>query len=150
MRKTLEFGKIDYNGTGRKINRVSVDIELKDKKEGPALSICGDIWNSKGTDIVCGGQCLDTISRYIKTDFFKKILRLWKMYHLNDMHAGTVEQEAYLDGLKADGWKYDYNDACAKLRDAGLYEVDGYKYGHAWLYREIPEEDIAAIREIIG
>ena len=23
MRKTLEFGKIDYNGTGRKINKVS-------------------------------------------------------------------------------------------------------------------------------
>ena len=28
------------------------------------LSICGDIWNTTSTDIVCNGQCFYTIAAY--------------------------------------------------------------------------------------
>ena len=150
MKKIFEFGKIDYNGTGRRINRVSVEVELIDTYKGPVFTASGDIWNSKNTDIIHGGQCLDTIAEHIKTPAFNEILSMWKQYHLNDLHAGTGEQEAYIDKLQAGGWRYDYNDACEKLRAAGLYEIDGYKYGHGWIYRAIPEDDLRKIRIMLS
>lgn len=94
MKKMFEFGKIDFEGKG-KINLVTVDMEYKDKGGGKkVLSISGDIWNKRKTDIVCGGQCLDTIAEYIDDPVFKEIYRLWKLYHLNDMHAECEHQHA--------------------------------------------------------
>ena len=145
-RKVIELGKIDFNNSGRKINAVDVEIELRDTNKGPELSICGNIWNSRHTDIVRGGQCLDKIAEYIHSAEFKEIHRLWKNYHLNGMHPGTVRQEAYLKEHK------DYTCDCEILKEAGLYEDEqenGYKYGHSWLYREIPEEDLRKINEIL-
>lgn len=151
-RKVIELGKIDFYGTGKKINAVDVEIELRSTNKGPELSICGSIWNSRHTDIVCGGQCLDEIAEYIHSAKFKEIYRLWKNYHLNGMHAGTVRQEAYLkEHRKTEPYK-DYTRDCEILKEAGLYEDEqenGYKYGHSWLYRKIPEEDLRKINEIL-
>ena len=95
MKKIFDFGKIDYTGTGRKSYLVTVEMEYKEKNNGEkVLSICGNIWNTRKTDIVAGGQCLDTIARYIKSPLFKEIYRLWKLYHLNDMHPECEHQAA--------------------------------------------------------
>lgn len=95
MKKTFDFGKIDYNGTGRKNCAVTVEVELRQKEDGrEVLSICGNIWNTRHTDIYCGGQCLDTIARYVKTPLFKELYRFWKLYHLNDMHPECEHQAA--------------------------------------------------------
>lgn len=88
--KTFDFGKIDYYGKGRKINSVTVEMSYRDG----VLSICGHIWNGRHTDIVCGGQCLDEIAEYIHSSKFKKIYRLWKLYHLNDMRPYDEHQKA--------------------------------------------------------
>lgn len=94
MKKTFDFGKIDFEGKG-KTNLVTVEMEYKDKGDGKkALSICGNIWNRRKTDIVCGGQCLDTIAEYISDPVFAEIYRLWKLYHSNDMHAECEHQHA--------------------------------------------------------
>lgn len=156
MKRTIEFGKIAYYGN-RKINAVSIDIELREQERDgekyEELSICGDIWNAPRTDIVCGGQCLDEIARYIKGSLFKEIYRYWKLYHLNGMHAGTEEQDAAIEAWKAQGNQYDYTKVCDYLKEIGLYEVEykgkPYRYGSAWLHREIPEADLARIKEII-
>ena len=97
MERTFNFGKIDYYGRGRKINLVEVEVKLSN--DG-VFTASATIWNSKHTDCVCGGQCLDEVAKYVKSDKFKKIYRLWKQYHLNDMHAGTEKQE---EALKAAG-----------------------------------------------
>lgn len=149
MKKTFDFGKIDYTGTGRKAYPVTVDVELtrrggektfridpKTKEriytgettpEYVELSICGDIWNTCRTDIYCGGQCLDTIAEYrdqLKdADIFDKLYKYWKLYHLNGMHAGTPEQEKAVVEWEAAGNKYDYSAACEMLKERGLYEV---------------------------
>jgi hypothetical protein len=100
-----------------------------------------------------GGQCLDTLAEYVDNPLFKAIHMLWKNYHLNDMHAGTIEQEQAIAEWVANGNKYDYNTICEHLQSIGLYEVevDGkpYKYGHGWLYRAIPEDDLSLIKKII-
>ena len=154
MRKTISFGKVDYNGIGRRNNEVTIDLELRNTDKGIKFSACGNIWKGNNSDIICGGQCLDTIAEYITDPTFKEIHRLWKLYHLNSMHAGTVEQEEAIEKWKAEGNKYDYTAVCDYLKSINLYEVEHegkpYKYGHAWLYRTIPEADLNKIKEIIG
>lgn len=94
MKKIFDFGKIDYTGTGRKSYPVTVEMEYTEHDGKKRFSVSGNIWNTRKTDIVAGGQCLDTIARYIKTPLFKEIYRLWKLYHLNDMHPECEHQAA--------------------------------------------------------
>lgn len=157
MKRTIEFGKVAYDNPSRKTNMVDIEMRFEEKPSGEyRFSVCGDIWNHLHTDIKCGGQCLDTIAEYVRAPLFKKIYRLWKLYHLNDAHAGTVEQDAAIEAWKANGNKYDYTAACNYLKSIGLYEVphpvtgEPYKYGHSLLWREIPENDLKEIRAIMG
>ena len=64
--------------------------------------------------------------------------------------AGTREQsqviEKWLDNKDI---RYDYTLACEYLKSIGLYEVRGYKYGHAWLVELIDEKDLDSIRQIV-
>ena len=145
MRKRFTFGKIDFYGRGRKINSVEVDVELSDKG---VFTASGTIWNSKHTDCVCGGQCLDTIAKYIKNPTFKKIHGLWKQYHLNDMPAGTVRQEEALDAAGLTGYANNYRKCCDYLESIGLLVDDGYKFGTGWLKRDIPAEDLEEIKKL--
>lgn len=94
--KTFVFPKIAFNGT-RKINTPEVEIILEYNNDKYEFYACGYIWNSKHTDIVIGGQCLDIIYKYLKHDkLFKEIYHLWKLYNNNGMHCGTVKQEEAL------------------------------------------------------
>lgn len=94
MKKRFDFGKIDYYGRGSRRNAVTVDVEYTEKDGKKVFTASGMIWNSTRTDCICGGQCLDTIAQYIKNPTFKQILRLWNLYHLNDMHPECEHQAA--------------------------------------------------------
>ena len=146
MKRTFNFGKIDYYGRGRKINLVEVKVELSDEKVFTAST---NIWNSKHTDCVCGGQCLDEVAKYVKSDRFKKIYRLWELYHLNDMHPGTEKQEAALKAAGLNSWANDYSKCCDYLESIGLLVDGGYKFGTGWLKRDIPAEDVAEIEKLL-
>lgn len=152
MQKKFNFGKIDYNNIGHKINPVEVEIRFEETENGYVFRASGTIYNQTKTDCWCAGQCLDTISKYLDTPEFNAIYRLWKLYHLNDMHAGTREQEEAVDAWKAKGNGYDYTEVCEYLESIGLYEVEHngrpYKYGHAWLFWPIPENDLEEIKSL--
>lgn len=190
LKRKINFGKIDYYGNGRKINSVDLEVKLyKADTDKPTFSVCGTVWNSRHTDCVAGGQCIDSIQKFFKNDrLYNLIADLWGKYHLNDMNAGTVEQSQCLkdhaserdnvaNELRNSAWKkakiefgytenmYDnwknshtskwdsYTVDCEILKRNGLYEVevDGkpYRYGHGWLYRSIPENDLKKIRAIL-
>lgn len=184
MKRTFDFGKINYTGSGRRYP-VTVEVELKrrggektftvDRKTGERtytgnttpeyveFSACGNIWNTTKTDIVCGGQCLDTIAKYVKDPVFKEIHKLWQQYHLNGMHAGTPEQEKAIEEWKAAGNKYDYTAVCEYLKSIDLYEVnytglsigrryenEPYRYGRAWLIQEIPGDALLRIEHMLS
>ena len=161
---TAKFGKIDYNGTGRKANEVEIEMELKDG----VFTASGMIWNSKHTDGITGGQNIDEIADLMKNNKdVQEIHSLWKKYHLNDMHAGTEKQEEALEKYKGerkaianemnkdkkyDWQKVDENDYYVTrklLENHNLLKDDGYEYGTGWLKREIPEEDKKRIIELI-
>lgn len=94
MKRKFDFGKIDFKNNGKKVNRVTIEMEYKENKNKKCFSVVGNVWNQNETDIVCGGQCLDKISEYINDPVFSEILRLWKLYHLNDMHPECEHQNA--------------------------------------------------------
>ena len=140
VKKTFNFGKIDYMNRGRKDCAVDVTVELRECGGEPVtdrngkstgeycnayieFSASGRIWNHLHTDIYSGGQNLDEIAKHIKSPVFREIYGSWKRYHLNGMNAGTPEQEAAVKEWKEAGNKYDYSAACDMLKARGLYEV---------------------------
>lgn len=157
MRKVFEFGKIAWYGS-RRINAVEIEVEWKENNHGKMVfSACGEVWNATHTDCVCCGQCLEHIYPYLKENkTFGELFRLWNLYHLNDTNAGTREQKAALDEARANGKikkHASYDEQCEYLKSIGMYEVeyDGkpYKYGHGWIYYDIPQEDIDKIESLL-
>ena len=157
LNKTFSFGKIAFNRANRKTNAVDVEVELRDSPQGPVFSAMGNIWNERHSDLVSGGQNLDTIAKYVRDPVFQKIFGWWLLWHLNDINAGTPEQTAAINQWELDGNKYDYNKACDYLKSIGLYEVphptrkgETYKYGHEWLYRPIDPKDLREMKELLA
>lgn len=100
VKKVIEFGKIDYYGTGRKSNLVTVEMRLEEGRvqygaiggkwspellqgsKGISFSVSAFVWNHIHTDMVMAGQCLDKIKHVPVNDaLFQEIKRLWKKYH---------------------------------------------------------------------
>lgn len=94
MKKVFDFGKIDFKGRGRKCNAVTVEMEYREDGDKKRFSVSAMVRNAFHSDIITGGQCLDSIAPYIHDSRFPEILRLWKLYHLNDMHPDCIHQAA--------------------------------------------------------
>ena len=134
MNKVFEFRRND-NPYGRKV-RIKVNLTddgvFTASCAGPAL-----YW----------GQCLDEAQKElnIRNPIFDEIIRLWKLYNLNDMHAGDKVQEEALKQCK----DTDYNAKCKFLDERDLLVHDGYRYGTAWLKYDIPTNDLNKIKELL-
>lgn len=183
----LNLGKIDYNDSGRKNCMVTLEVELKpaqnvsphltvDLEPIPAdaieLSICGNVWNPRHTDLLSGGQDYETIEEHFSHDpRVMRLIAIWKEYHLNGMKAGTRAQDAALKEMpQVVVHKKDlYTEKCEFLKALDLYEVTipqavranfdykkdkagnlptHYQYGHAWLFAVIPQAIIDEVRQL--
>ena len=182
MKKTFNFGRINFNGTGRRYP-VTVEAELKRRggekilrrdpasgkmiETGETTPEYIEFTASASIGARCGGQCLDEINKHRREladrDAWDELYKMWKLYHLNGMHAGTPEQEKAIYEWKAAGNKYEYGAACEYLKSVGLYEVEytglsighrmekePYKYGHAWIIQEIPGADLLRIEQLLS
>ena len=160
---TLDLGKVDANGRGRKTNRVTLEVELRRKvndvapyldidlnpcKEYTELTIYGAVWNAAGSDHQSGGQNHEEIAKLFPDNAkVKRLVEIWDRYHLGGMHSGTRAQEAFLKDarIKAIYPESQYDADCIVLEKANLLTVSGpgnpnYKYGHAWLVESLPTE----------
>jgi len=150
LQKTFDFGKVDYYGRGRKVNKVDVKIRLTDNSDDRAvLGITGGFWNGRGTDYVLCGQCLDEIAEFVDDPLFLKIYGWWKDFHNNSTHFGDEKQEAY---LKSKGVSiHDYEAGLAALKKAGMEkDSDGVEYGQHWHYHPIPEPVLSEIKKLLS
>ena len=176
VRKTFDLGKIDWNGTRRKNYPAEVTITLRKCGGRPSndgngttpeymeFSASGIVWNTRHTEFVCAGQCLEEIAEHVHDDaLFAKIFHLWKKWHLNGMHVGTPEQEAAVKAWEACGNTYVYNNVCDFLKSIDLYTVrftgkttkrmykdEPYTYGHGWVVKDLPADVLAEIEELLG
>lgn len=93
MKTKIDFGLIDFYGDGNKRNRVDVELELKETPNGEEFTASANVWDSGHTDIICGGQCLDTLAPFFKNNLlYIKILNFWEKYHLNGMRPECEHQ----------------------------------------------------------
>lgn len=138
MKKVFEFRRND----SEKGRRLRIEVELTNENNfraccaGPAI-----YW----------GQCLDRAQKElnIKNPVMVEIVRLWKLYHLNDMKAGDKEQEKAIKEYTKNN-SYDYEKVCEYLESKNLLVHNGYRYGSAWLKEEIPQKDIEKIKELLA
>lgn len=131
---------------------VFVTVEFKDGR----LSLQGEIGpNGSGNASSCG-QIVGSLAKggevhgwqFAEGWNFTRLAVLrdtWNRWHLNDMKAGSLAQEAHLRGLTwdraTDGEHYPW--ALKVLAEAGLQpDADGYSYGSAWKREEVPPEVI--------
>lgn len=143
MKKTFVFRPGNYY-------RVEVEIELEPNRrgyvwrDGALKEVRGNVFSAMETIYwrnscrQCG-QCFDNpdVLNIIKNGqlcekdkaIYFEIFRLWENYHLNEMNAGCEHQK---EGTPV-------GEVCP---------VCGYRYGSAWLYREIPEKDLEAIKHL--
>ena len=100
MRRTYSFGKVAYNGK-RKINEVTLEIELRDWNGYPEFTAHAMVWNNIHTDIVAGGQMIDDLYNEfsIHSIIYKTIMQLWKKYHLHDISNIPAEDKELIDLL---------------------------------------------------
>ena len=103
---TLELGKVDGYGNGRRSCAATITVELRQRvypsntqdanpknsaKLGIELAVTGNIYNQRRTDIIQGGQCNRTLrallSKSQKTETVKKVLDIWDKYHLNTTYC---------------------------------------------------------------
>jgi len=97
-------GKVNRNGDTNKVHgprncAVYVTWELSNGENGPEFSAQAEAWNCRRTDIFIGGQCLETFAKMMHGDA-RRILEIWREWHLNGTNAGTVEQENALEAAK--------------------------------------------------
>lgn len=90
MIKKLSFGKVDGYGTGRNNCEVVLEVGFREfPGQEPYFTVCASLWNHIHTDIIQGGQCIDSLAKeYSKLSNNKKyteIMELWKKYHLRPL-----------------------------------------------------------------
>lgn len=149
--------RIDYYETGRKTNSAIINVEIAQKNDSQlttelltvnqpfVLSMSGEIWQPSGHDIDCGGQMLDEFLYYSGNKKLKRLIEIWKNYHLNDMIPGTEPQMEALKECESS----DFKDRCNFLKDKGLYNDRGYKFGHGWLVRPLPSKILPEVQDLV-
>ena len=103
--RIFSFGKIAYNGK-RKINEVTLKIELRDWNGYPEFTACVNIWNNIHSDIVAGGQMVDDLynefARFRGSVLYKTIMRLWEKYHCKNISNIPADDKELIDLLFSD------------------------------------------------
>ena len=80
----MTFGKVAYTNPKRKTNLVDVEFGLRMLKgnQEPYMTMTCGVWNSRQTDYVTCGACLDEVKKFIHTPLFKEMCELDDKYHL--------------------------------------------------------------------
>ncbi|UOF78291.1 restriction alleviation protein lar [Caudoviricetes sp.] len=125
------IGKVDGYGNGRKRCLAELEWRLEDGN----FAMSGKIWNHVRSDIITGGQCVDTIAKYFpENKKVQQMLAIWERWHLNNMKAGCEHQRTL--GWEKDGYDKHPCEPCP---------ICGYRYGSAWLKEELPADVVNTI-----
>ncbi|MGL6127553.1 hypothetical protein, partial [Chryseobacterium artocarpi] len=141
-------------------NLVKATIELKTKENNSknpvkdwnlnvvtapnykTLSISGDYNGSYG-------QIYDSIKPATKDQ--ERLVKLWREYHLNDMQAGTENQCKCVEQFQfvREGETLTHQDMQLHLAINSLETDNGYRWGHSWLLKPLPDKIEGEIEDIV-
>jgi hypothetical protein len=122
--------------SGSKKYPVFCQIELQQQEGKKILYIHGVVGPKNSGN--CYGSCGQILDEFedaekvfnkgwnqVKLD---KFIELWRKWHLNDLHAECIHQEA-----RGENWDNAPSAVCPQC---------GWKLGHGWDYREVPKDVI--------
>ena len=156
VNKIINPGKI-ANGGNRKYPVYCTIVVTDDG----CLSIAGVVGPKKGGHAAGPvGQIADVLESMElqpgwTEEMVKELEAIWKEWHLIDLHGGTPRLESIIKewSKNFDEGHYTFEGACEALKEAGLYEDKEfihngkpYKYGSAWLKRDLPAEVVGFLR----
>lgn len=136
--------------------RVKITIEIKSRTnlkdwdtletipERECLSICGDLYLKGKRNPQACGQIYDDFMCITPAQCH--LVNFWRKYHLNDLKAGTKAQTLWAEEYTKNK-HYDYKEVCEYLKEHEMFDDRGYKYGHGWLSREFPKDELYKIIE---
>lgn len=130
------YCKIEYQN-----GRLSISGVEGPTASGNALGSCGQI----DTHLRNEQQSIKLAPGWTRAKL-RMFFEVWERWHLNDMKAGSAEQEQWLrdNPIPAEEYAYPkshYTVASKKLANAGLNpDSDGYTYGSAWKREEVPAD----------
>lgn len=120
------------------VDRLSITGVVGPFRNGNAAGSCGQITDeliSKGRKL--GGEWTPHLVR--------KLYDIWNEWHLNDMKAGTIRQTEFLRGRSDDNNSLSYEDACAALKNAGLYADEEFWWNPTTRQQYTPTDDDTAL-----
>ena len=96
----MYLGKVDGYGRGVKNCKAFLTYELRQTDKRLEFSGCGEVWNHIESDSIRCGQCVEEVAALsvTRTPQEKRLVEIWKRWHLNGMNAGCEHQ-------RAEGWK---------------------------------------------
>lgn len=156
--------EIDISIKSESVVHPHKDWDLQHCESGHAVSMTGEIWQPRGNGCIACGQCQDsfracmnlggfTYAKGMTKEKLRRLLDIWDEHHLNGMQSGTRQQMAILkeNEINSDERKGDwYTWACGVLKDRGLLEDRGYKFGSAWLFKQVPKKILLEVIQIGG
>lgn len=91
---TYSPGMVDYDNRGTADHKAVIEWTVEDGE----FSMSASIWQPSMRDIVCGGQCVDTVAAYFPEDAkAQRMAAIWGRWHLNHMRAGCEHQRGAWD-----------------------------------------------------
>ena len=89
MVKKLFFGKVDGYNIGKRSCAVELEAGYREfLNQKPYFTVCGNLWNNLHTDIIQGGQCIDSLYKgypELHNGKYEVIMSLWKKNHLKSI-----------------------------------------------------------------
>lgn len=131
--KEIQEKKMQVTFHDKENNLVHIKIELNKSR----FSMSGD----------CGGSCGQCYDEIKPTPNQEKLIEIWHKYHLNDMKAGTPEQEGLIKDCKT------YDESVKLLKKLHKYTVTlkngkKYEYGSLRLTEKLPKNLWGEVEEI--
>ena len=116
------------------------------------------VWHPRKHDWVSGGATIEPLRKLISyTNGFDahsvRELRRLAEWHLNAMQAGCAHQTVvYEDSDYGRRPSLDLTPACPDIRSYHVVggRVTGYRYGHAWLVRVLPDDFLSRVHAVFA
>ena len=150
-KKTDEFYSVYVKLELKKVEGKRFDTFAKG--EFIAISITGNLYYHErkgvkgfGSSGQINGELEELNSNWQIPHKLRRLLQIWKEWHLNDLMAGTKSQVEALKKCRFSG----YDEQVEFLKSIGLYCDRDYKYGTDWLIKPVPDKIIVELKQIFN
>lgn len=147
--RTADGSRVFVTARYEAIEREVTSTDHDTVTNGKRFALVGEVIGYRCRNPYAVGQIRDELDHItqpvdgLEIEDIRELARIWENCHLNDMNALCAHQHPVYrpDGFGRDTLDWQNVTPCPET---------GYKAGSAWLYREVPEEILKRVREILS